>query len=273
MILYKKLKSHHLYSFTQEVLKRKEREDFMKKLFILVFSMTVLAFIPKLNAETYTEYDEITGLSKEKVVEGDEMPGHITEEEKNFENYINATLNNTLQPRYFTTQMNVTPIKQVRDNYCGYAAVEEILTYLNKSSMSQEQMAASLGRTGLALGINDMTNILNNNTNKNYILRTIGNISEELLINTIKVAIYKNKPIVVMASTKSLELYKNQKNLIHYIVLTGYTRSADSNWNERVIYVDSWDNYGKGDTFGTHVDTRQNIIGTIKGDTSPNVVF
>lgn len=228
-----------------------------------------LAFMPKLNAAT--NLDEDFGLTKENIF--------IDEYEKN--GYPTITFDRSpIQPRYFTSEMNVTPIKQINSIYCGYAASEEVIRYFNNidgyydGSASQEALANEANSAGSALHISKMVTLINNHTNRGYYETYAGNWSLDTFVSKVQASVQANKPMIIMASTWPLSMYNNSKNKTHYLVITGYTRSADENWNNRIIYIDSYYvDYGAGNVFGKHVEPKENMWKTFYGDKVNSIVL
>lgn len=243
----------------------------MKKLFILIFSIGLLAFIPKLDATTNLN-DNPTGLYKEnKFIEEYEKIGYPT-----FAENKTPSLYKEVQPRYFTSEMSVPAIQQINGYYCGYAAVQEILTYFlgAKNAPTQQQLGQEAGTPDSALYISTMVTLLNNHVNKGYYETFAGNWSLDEFVSKVQLSVQNNKPMVIMAATWPLTMYNGSKNKTHYLVITGYTRSADENWNNRIIYVDSYYiDYGVGSVFGKHVETKEKMWQTFYGDKVNSIVL
>lgn len=238
----------------------------MKKI-ILLICFTIIMTLPVNKVNAMVDNNSETGLSK-------------IEDKENKTSNDNTHLNdfkidfNPIQPqRYFTTQMEVNPVKQDRNYYCGYAAVKAIIHYLNGSSKTQYEYASELGHPNSAVSLSEMVTLLNRYTSKNYTTKIGNQFTLSSFVSTIENSVTKNMPVVVFATTDTLAMY-NGKKLYHYIVATGYTMSMVDEYNRRIIYIDSWSaDYGSGDTFGKHVDTKENVFGTFKTDTVASLAF
>lgn len=170
-------------------------------------------------------------------------------------------IKNNPKPRYFTNKLYVTPFKQDKNYYCGYAATKEVIHYINGSSKSQAQYEADMGTVGQGAYVYKITNTLNKETNKNYIYKLGTNFSQEKFKNLIEDEVQAGKPVILHAQTKSLYLY-NGNNFGHYVVATGNTIS--STYPYSIVYIDSWSHdYGRGSTFGEHVDKIENVFNSV----------
>ena len=249
----------------------------MKKFILPIICIGALAFMPNLNAESVIDPNSETGLNKYVETSGQEQitPGHldISDTIQIGQEIKPLAYNPGIQPNYFTSQMYVTPIQQDTTYYCGYAAVEEIVTYLNGSSNSQYSYASELGHPTSAVNLSEIIYLLNKYTDKTYQSIAGQNVTLSSFVTMIENSVTNDKPVVVFATTTPLAMY-NGKTLYHYIVATGYTLSAVEEWNRRIFYVDSWyQNYGNGSVFGTHLDTKQNVYATFSGDTVQSLAY
>lgn len=243
----------------------------MKKLLCPILLVGVLAFIPNLNAATCGNYD------KESLtyIEENTDPIYLDLTCENGTPYTNEYWemidnhdkeleeNSGAQSRYFTSELNVTPFKQDKNYYCGYAATKEVIHYLNGSSESQSYYANYMGNPESSAVVYKIANTLTALTPKSYSYKLGSNYNKSSFVSLIENSVANNKPVVLHAITTPLAMYRGNK-LYHYLVATGYTISGDENWNRRIIYVDSWDrDYGSGTVYGKHVDLSQSVLDTV----------
>lgn len=236
----------------------------MKKITLLIcFTFFITISINKVDA--MIDINSETGITK-------------IEENRQINTYNSNNLDNSkIEPiypkRYFTTQMEVAPVLQDRNYYCGYAAVKAIIQYLNGTSKTQYEYASELGHPNSATTLTEMVTLLNRHTNKTYKTKVGNQFTLDSFVSTIENSIDKNMPVVVFATTDTLAMY-NGKKLYHYIVATGYTMSMVEEYNRKIIYIDSWSaNYGAGDTFGKHIDSKENVFSTFKTDTVASIAY
>ncbi len=177
--------------------------------------------------------------------------------------YLNRTKIKSTVPsrRYFTNKLEVTPFLQDRNYFCGYAAVKEVIHYINGSSKSQLEYANEMGNPESSAIVYKVRNILNRYTNKGYEYILGTSISQDQFKTMIENNVANNKPTVLHALTNTLAMY-NGYTARHYIVATGNTISGSYPYS--VFYVDSFSkDYGAGNTFGEHLDTIENVFGSV----------
>lgn len=230
----------------------------MKKI-MLVVSMLVFLTFSLINVSAYNEdYINKHGGSKEDIERNAVNQKLILEKDKDVDSIRLFGWGDTISPA-------IIPVEQSKGYYCGPANIVMILRNIKGSSLSQDSHANNMG-TNPSDGtiVYRMTNELNNQQNK-YTYAHFQISDRSSFSNYMENSIARNAPVVLHAKTGSLNMY-NGNSLGHY--LTGETVIADGSSTvlTRIGYVDPLNrDYGKGNVFGSHIDTFENVYEAVKG--------
>lgn len=231
------------------------------KLFLamsLMASFCISSINAKAEESENESYVEVNAGSKEDQIENEKV---LKEKEPELE-----MIENGIIPRGWgdTVRPSVTAVKQQNSYYCGPASVKMTLHQINGSSASQATYASSMG-TNSTNGtiVANITKELNKRQTKFKYAHTLISSSSkvsQILFHSIGV----NAPIILHANTRSLEMY-NGTSLGHYVVATTIARAgAEGTPLTHVTYVDPFSaNYGKGNVYGSHVDTFKNVANAV----------
>lgn len=240
----------------------KEEINMKKTKLLLALSLMMSLFVRTVNVnaeETENEsYVEINAGSEEDQIENEKI---LKEKEPELEMIESGKI-----PRGWGDSVRpaLTPVKQQNSYYCGPATVKMIIHQINGSSSAQSTYAKNMGTNSTSGTIvANMTKELNARQTKFKYAHTLITSSSKVS-QILYHSIGKNAPIVLHANTRSLEMY-NGTSLGHYVAAQTIARAgAEGTPLTHVTYVDPFSaNYGKGNVYGSHVDTFKNIVNAV----------
>ena len=180
-------------------------------------------------------------------------------------------------PSYKSQQiLNYPNYQQEKNYYCGPAVVKQAVQFLKGSSLSQSTYASHMntdlnGNTAVHEIVTELKSELGSTAAfYEYLGSNYDSAAESIVAAYVDLQFQLSNPLILHSLTKYLYMY-NGRNTGHYLTTVGYGGWTDdgnlteSNMSD-VIYVDSYSrDYGRGNVYGTHTDTLENITNSVRG--------
>lgn len=154
--------------------------------------------------------------------------------------------------------LSVTNYQQEDPNWCGPAVAKMIIKYVEGTTVSQSTLANKMGTNSSGTVLGTMCDVLNDDyiTGDEYVPMALWQTGV-VLANQIQYSINASNPVIAVCRTGVLPNY--DKNINHYLCITGYDYSADISVYECKYNDPNWDDDYYG-SYWTTVPTMKQAI-------------
>lgn len=160
---------------------------------------------------------EVIDLAIERNVTIEELIQYLTTEELEYAYSKIQTTDYSITPRMIPS-LNISPIMQERNNWCGATTVQIVLTYLNGTSPSQSTIVSSISNSP---SIDAVTAYINNRITTASLKYTYGSINissnfKGTFDSRLASALQKGKPMILQIANPAGEGYWPYPTNGHY---------------------------------------------------------